>query len=109
MLERYEAICPGFAERTLAMVEQQATARQSNESRAISARIKHEGQGQWMAFILALVFFGMGAYALYLHEVGVGVGVWAVNIVAILGMFIYRQRREEKRASQGLPPQSLTR
>lgn len=107
MLARYEEICPGFAERTLAMAERNAAARQINETAVITSNIKHEGQGQWMAFILALAFLCVGAFALWLHEVGVGVGIWTVDIVAIIGMFIYRQRRIERRAEQGLPPQNL--
>ncbi len=89
------------------MVERQAEARQSNERAVINSNIRHEGQGQWMAFILALAFLGVGSYALALHEVGVGVGIWAVDICSILGMFVYRQRRSEKRAAQGLPPQNI--
>ena len=107
-LARYEEICPGFADRTLALVEKQSASRQANERLAIESNIRHEGQGQWMAFVLALVFFVMGGYSMYLHEIGIGVGVWAVNIVAILSMFIYRVRRNERRAAQGLPPQNFT-
>lgn len=109
MLAHYEEICPGFSARTLRMVEQQSKARQSNEERVIAAKIQHEAQGQWMAFILALSFLGFGAYALSLHEVGIGVGVWGVDFASIIGMFVYRQWREEKRIAQGLPPQQLPR
>jgi uncharacterized membrane protein len=103
MLARYEEICPGFAERTLKLVEQQATSRQGLESKVIQAKISHEAAGQWMAFILALAFLGVGAYALAIHEVGAGVGIWGVDIVGIIGMFIYRQVREEKRSKEGVP------
>lgn len=107
MLDRYERICPGFSERSLKMVEQQSLSRQTIEKMVLDGKIKHEAQGQWMAFVLAIAFLGIGAYSLYLHEVGVGVGVWAFDMVSILGMFIYRQHREEKRAAQGLPPHTL--
>lgn len=89
------------------MVEENADTRRHNERAVIDSNIKHEFQGQWMAFCVAMGFLGMGAFALWLHETGVGVGVWAVDIVGILGMFIYRQHRSEKRASQGLPPQNI--
>jgi uncharacterized membrane protein len=107
MLQRYNALVPDFAERTLAMVEQQATSRQRNEAKVIDAKIKHEGQGQWMAFILALMFLVLGGFVIYLHEVGLGTTILGVDFVTILGMFVYRQRREAVRASQGLPPQNI--
>jgi len=104
MMERYEVLCPGFTERTLRMVELQADNRRGLEQRVIDAKIQHEGTGQWMAFTLGVMFLLVGAFALYLHEIGVGVGIWSVDIAGIIGMFILRQRREIRGSTSGVPP-----
>lgn len=104
MLEHYEHICPGFANRTLAMAEKQADNRRSLEQKVLDAKIRQESKGQMMAFILATLFLAVGAYAIHEHQVGVAVGFWSVDIVGILGMFVWRQRREIKQITQKSPP-----
>lgn len=68
----YEDIVPGAADRIITMAEnqlahrhEQDTERLGHESTRLSADIKLEGRGQWMAFVVALTALlgGMGLLA----------------------------------------------
>jgi uncharacterized membrane protein len=103
-LEKYEQISPGFTERHLTMVEKQADHRQFIERTVIASKIRHEAIGQIMAFVLALVAFGIGGAAVLMNHTGVGSSIMGIDAGAIIGMFAYRQIRENIRRKEGLPP-----
>ena len=65
LLRQYEELCPGFSERSLQMVEQQSAHRRAMEARVTEAKIKHEYQGQWMAFGVAIALMVIGGMAVY--------------------------------------------
>ncbi len=104
MLREYENLCPGFAERSLRMVEEQSEHRRTMEAHVTKSKVKHEATGQIMAFVVALALMGVGGMAVYLKEIAVGSTFVGVDFVALIGMFIYRQVREEKRSKEGIPP-----
>jgi uncharacterized membrane protein len=108
LLREYEELCPGFGERSLKMVEEQAYHRRTMEATIGRAKIKHEATGQWMAFIVAIVLMAIGGLAVYLKEIAVGTTFVGVDFVALIGMFIYRQVREERRSKEGVPDLNVT-
>ena len=57
-----------------------------------------------MAFTLALVAFVIGGGAVYLHQVTAGATIMGIDASTIIGMFIYREVRENVRRKENLPP-----
>lgn len=104
MLEHYDRICPGFAERSLGLVERQSEHRQGIEREMLRGKLRHEAIGQGMAFTLALVAFVIGGGAVYLHQVTAGATIMGIDASTIIGMFIYREVRENVRRKENLPP-----
>jgi hypothetical protein len=103
-MERFEALCPGFTERTLRMAEQQGDNRRYLEKTVIIAKIKHEATGQWMACVLSIVLFALAAYAIHEHQLAFGAGTMIATLGSLVGMFNYRQKRETARAGKNVPP-----
>ena len=54
VIERYEIVFPGSAERLVRLVEQEAEHRRALESRQLRSEIVETHIGQWMAFFVAL-------------------------------------------------------
>ena len=55
----YEQALPGAASRILALTEQEAEHRRTNEEKIVHHSIKNSGRGQIFAFILALISLGL--------------------------------------------------
>lgn len=101
-MERYEHICPGAANRILKMSESEQAHRHETETkeneanqqiaesnvRTQDASIREIQRGQWMAFILGLMFLfitallGLKGYEIAASALGLG-GVAAVAAVFI--------------------------
>ncbi len=105
-LARYEQICPGSADRMLAMAEKEAGHRRTTETTIVSAQINHHHKqfsearlGQICALIITLAALGAGVYtASQGHEVtgsilGVG-GIGGIVLTFILGRT--KQETEEE-------------
>lgn len=86
------------------MVEEQSQHRRETETQVITAKISTERRGQYMACAIAIILLAIGAYAIFLHETAIGMTIMGVDFATIIGMFIYRQVREERRSREGLPP-----
>lgn len=106
ILAQYEQICPSFAERSLRMVEQQAENRRSLEQAAILANIKHEEAGQRMAFVISLSILGIGALSIALRQNLLGAAFIGADMMALVGMFLYRRTNEVRESHIGVPPQN---
>ncbi len=83
MLRRYEEILPGAAERILRMAEDQAAHRRRIEAVVIPGNAANERRGQFMAFVLA-VLFGTLSFILVLegHDAAGGI----LGTTAVLGL-----------------------
>lgn len=102
MLERYERILPGFAERWLAMMERQEAHRQTLEKHTIVGDGRRAWAGIVCAFTLCLAtIIAALILALYRHDPGGTIlsGVLGTTgIVGLAGVFIYgtKQRDQER-------------
>lgn len=56
MLQGYENVKQGFAERIVAMAEAQQQHRIDCESKMVAGTVSDSSRGQWMAFIVAVLF-----------------------------------------------------
>ncbi len=54
MLEHYEHILPGVAERIVRLAELQAGHRRHLETTVVVSGVRRAGRGQWLGFVLAL-------------------------------------------------------
>jgi len=96
ILEGYERIQSGAADRIIKMAEAQAGHRQGLEKDIIKSNINNERTGMWLAFVLTLILLVGGGY---LIEKGKDVaGYLAVFIPVIFhaGNYIYNKSREVK-------------
>ena len=96
ILQKYNDIEPGLADRIVKMAEAQALHRQGLESGVILERARSERQGQWLGFAVAMVAI-VGSFGL------IALGKDAVGITGVLGtigtlggVFVYGRRSQKK-------------
>ncbi len=102
ILEKYEAIIPGAAERILSMAEREAKHRHQNESKALEANIKIANvnaktvksenllkrRGQSLAVVLYVLSMGVTTYAIYNGMATVASIVGGSTIAFIIGSLL---------------------
>ena len=100
-LGQYEAICPGAAGRIIAMAEQNMAHRQSMETTLVSKEYGLRTRGQWLAFAALLAILVVVAFTFWLGQPIAAGLLGGATIVAIVGMFLGRDRaREEAKQTQ---------
>lgn len=57
LLDAYDAISPGFAERIVLMAENEQEHRHKTENTALTGSVNAEKRGQWFAFVISLIVF----------------------------------------------------
>lgn len=114
-LARYEQICPGSADRMLAMAEKEADHRRTTETTIVAAQIEHHNKqfsearrGQICAVIITLAGLGAGLYAaIQGHEITGGVlgvgGIGGIVTTFILGRTKQKDDEEEQPAPKTSP------
>ena len=106
VLERYNQIVPGAAERILAMAEKQSAHRMELEKIVITSGAASSVRGQWFGLFVAL--FGL-LVTLILGLLGREIAatvVGAIDLVGLAGVFIYGSRKkasERKQAREESP------
>lgn len=96
LLQEYDAIQPGFAERIFAMTERQATHRQGIETSVINGNVRSQERGQWMAFGIAVLGVVGGVYLLATGRQIDGYAAIFTPIAGIVVAFIYNRREQSK-------------
>lgn len=102
ILQGYEDVLPGAAERILSMSEEEANHRRRQEEKLVNSNCRDGLLGLWLGF-------GIGALALIVSG---GIAIWgspwaggflgSVSIGALVSSFIYGSR--QKRPVDSLPP-----
>ena len=114
ILERYDALLPGAADRILTMAESQAEHRRSLEACALEADIAdvplHRAQlrrGQIFALVVALALLAVTGLIAVFHRTSAGAyaaaGLGGGTLVSLVSVFIIGRReamREEKTEAQ---------
>lgn len=88
MLEHYEAVLPGFADRLVKRMEAQSEHRHGLENRKIDADIGSEKRGQIFAFILAGMAIAGSFYLIALGKDRLGIGTFITTFASLIGLFI---------------------
>lgn len=95
ILEGYEEIIPGAADRILTMAENQASHRQEIEKTAISSNVKDSRLGVVFAFIIGMTGTLGGIYAITQGAVAAGTFITGASLASIVTSFIYGTRSEK--------------
>lgn len=107
-LARYNEVVPDGANRLFIMAEKQSDHRIEIEKHVIRADGKRADRGQYCALIVALVAFGVAAYAISQGQAVTATVIGSFDLVALVGVFIYgswaaRSERESKARSVPVP------
>lgn len=101
MLEEYNRIVPGSADRILRMAEEQTTHRHSLEKKVIGTDSRNSLLGIISAFIISLAALALAAYAIHLGQVGAGTFIGTTSFAALVAAFIYgTQSRKTERQNR---------
>ena len=92
VLEAYEKLVPGAAERMLKMAENQAIHRQGIEKIVVRAGARDSLWGIIVAAVIAICAFGWSAYALSIGQTGEAVKGILATIFGFVVTFIYGKR-----------------
>lgn len=97
LLEGYERILPGSADRIIAMTERQQNHRIDLEATVVTSNAKDAHLGVIFAFILGLLVIG-GGIAIILMDKGAALGsaFSFVGLATLLGTFVYGTRSNSK-------------
>jgi len=95
-LKGYDSIVENGAERVFQMAERQSSHRMALEKEAISSEIKQSVTGQWMGFILAIVFLLASIYlAIIGHSTLAGV-IGGSTILGLVSIFVIGKIWQQK-------------
>lgn len=96
MLEQYEHVLPGLADRLVTRMERQTDHRHGLENRKLNSDITNEKRGQVFALIIALVSI-IGSFALiWAGKDSSGISLFITTFAALVGVFIYGRYNQNK-------------
>lgn len=108
MLEHYERLIPNGAERMMVLLEKQTGHRIAMESKLVDGRIMATQTGQWMAFVLSILF---GSAAAYLgatgHEWLAGT-IATTTIIGLAVVFVLGKEPGQQQPKQEAEPNNPT-
>lgn len=98
MLEHYNEIVPGAAERILAMAEQNGEHRRGLESYAVRAEHRRSIAGLVAGSVVAVAMLGCGTWVTLEGHAAVGIAIIGLDVGSIVGTFVYgsERRRSER-------------
>lgn len=105
ILERYDQIVPGGAERIVGWVEKQSSHRQDLERIKVVGDVGNEKRGQWFAFVITLLTLAASVYLISQDKDTSGLALILTELAVLAGVFIYgreSQRREREKIREEL-------
>lgn len=95
LLDQYNQIVPGAAERILSMAERQSAHRLELEKQVIASDIKKSERGQVFGLVVATVGLVL-AFTLGMtgHQVAAGI-IGGADIVSLAAIFVYGRRQKQ--------------
>lgn len=94
ILERYEQVMPGSADRLIKMVEQEAEHRRALETKQLNREIRETCTGQWMAFLIGIFTIAAGAYTALQGAEWPGALMGSGGVIGLVAVFIYGRRQD---------------
>jgi len=104
VLQKYDELVPGLADRIVKMAENQSAHRIAIESKAINSDSFRATMGLVFGLIVALAAFAQGVWLISLGHVITGALVTGGTVGSLVGTFVYgsQQRRKERLDNQRL-------
>mgnify|MGYP006287055401 CR=1 FL=1 len=108
LLEQYDMVIPGAAERILSMAEKQSEHRVNLERKVVYSNSTDARLGVIFAFVLGMTALASGTYCIAIGREVSGVLVGGTGLVGIIVSFIYgtrsssKERENKQKASQEL-------
>jgi len=96
ILEKYDKILHGTAERILKMAENQASHRQKLEEKVVNTDSDNSKLGVWFAFVLAMSTIIGGGFLIYCNKNIEGLVAIVTAIVGLVSVFIYGKYQNKK-------------
>ena len=107
VLERYDKIAPGAAERIIKMAEAQSLHRQDIESRVVRSDIRNSILGVLFGFIIALTALALSAFSIYLGHAVEGTIIGTGGLSGLASVFVYGTRSRKKEREERFKPKPL--
>ena len=104
ILEKYDRVVPGAAERILRLAEEQSEHRKGLERKVIESDIERSRWGQILGFVIAIVGLGVSAYISVYGNPWAGGVIGVGTLASLVGVFMYgsttrsRERSEKEEA-----------
>lgn len=92
ILEHYERILPGSADRLLTMAEEQSRHRMARETRDQEADIRQTGIGMFLGFGIGLVCLVTAGWLGYVDQPWLGGVIGVGGITGLVGIFVWDRR-----------------
>ncbi len=98
ILEQYDKIVPGAAERIISLAEKQSDHRRGLENRVINSDIQNSRLGLIFAFVIGVIGVGGGIFAAILGNQGIGTLISVLSLGSLVTTFIYgsKSRKDER-------------
>ncbi len=107
ILQQYEGILPGAAERIFKMAEKQSDHRQSLEKLAIIGDSKRADRGLTSGLIISLTALIIAGILIYTGHDWAGVALGSIDLVSLVSVFIYgtiTRRSERAKKAEAMKP-----
>jgi uncharacterized membrane protein len=104
ILEHYEKICPGAADRIITMSESQSEHRKGLEKSVITSDISRANKGLIFGFIVGLVGLLGSVFLIGIGKGAYGVAIGAIDLVALVSVFVYGSQSRKKEREQRREP-----
>ncbi|MBZ5526969.1 MAG: DUF2335 domain-containing protein [Acidobacteriia bacterium] len=96
ILEKYNQVMPGLAERIIGMAEQQSRHRQGLERTVVDSNAFVQKIGPFLGFIVAMTAVIGGIFLILKGKDGYGLAAIIGALASLAGVFIYGKSRQRK-------------
>jgi uncharacterized membrane protein len=96
VLEKYNQVVPGLAERIITMAEQQSKHRQGLERTVVDSNAFVQKVGPFLGFIVAMTAVGGGIELILKGKDGYGLAAIIGALASLAGVFIYGKSKQRK-------------
>jgi len=96
VLEKYNQVIPGLAERIITMAEQQSKHRQGLERTVVESNAFVQKIGPFLGFIVAMTAVGGGIELILKGRDGYGLAAILGALASLAGVFVYGKSKQKK-------------
>lgn len=96
LLQAYEGVLPGSADRIMDRLERQSIHRQQLETQRLEADIAREKRGQIFAFLISLAALGFSFALIYMGKNIPGTLLFISTFASLVGVFVFAKVRQSK-------------